>query len=155
MGLILSALGAWYLLRWLFSRTRKEKRELIFWQLALLWAQRVWDVLWMNLNRVEQGLKGYRDAVQLYRALLKWGRRSGLPHFLNETPAEYGLRLRNHFPSLSAEIWGIVEAFNLVVYGEAELDDKQMTLAKLSWKKLRSLGCWPARLKTLFLQAKG
>ena len=153
MVLILCALAVWYLLRWLFSKTSKEERRHIHWQLALLWAQRLWAALAMGLQRALQRVKGYRDAVQIYRALLKWGRRSGLPHLLSETPAEYGSRLRVQFPSLTGEIGGIVEAFNLVVYGEVALDDEQMTLAKLSWRRLRSPRYWPARVKSWFLQA--
>jgi hypothetical protein len=155
IGLILCALGTWYLLRWLFSRTSKEERKHIHWQLALLWAQRLWAALGMGFKWAVQRLKAYRDAVQIYRAFLKWGRRSGLPHFLSETPDEYGSRLRKQFPSLAGEIGGIVEAFNLVVYGEMALDDEQMTLARLSWRRLRSPRYWPARLKSWFLQAKG
>jgi hypothetical protein len=153
MGIILCALGAWYLLRWLFSRTSKKERKHIHWQLALLWAQRLWAALAMGLQRAVQWLKGYRDAVQIYRALRKWGRRSGLPHLLSETPVEYGSRLRMQFPSLTGEIGGIVEAFNLVVYGEVALDDDQMTLVKLFWRRLRSPRYWPARVKSWFLQA--
>ena len=155
IGLILCALGTWYLLRWLFSRTSKEERKHIHWLLALLWAQRLWAALGMGFKWAVQRLKGYRDAVQLYRAFLKWGRRSGLPHLLSETPDEYGSRLRKQFPSLAGEIGGIVEAFKLVVYGEVALDDDQMTLARLSWGRLRSPRYWPARLKSWFFQGKG
>ncbi len=155
MGLFLCVVGAWYLLRWLFSKTSKEERKYIHWQLALWWVQRLWAALGMGLKRAVQRLKGYQDAVQLYRAFLQWGRLSGLPHLLSETPAEYGSRLKKQFPSLTGEIGGIVEAFNLVVYGEVALDDEQMTLAKLSWKKLRSPRYWPARLKSWFFQEKG
>jgi Domain of unknown function (DUF4129) len=154
MGLILCAVSAWYLLRWLSSRTSKEERKHIHWQLALLWTQRLWAALGVGLQRAVQRLKGYGDAVQLYRALLKWGRRSGLPHLLSETPAEYGSRLRKQFPHLIGEIGGIIEAFNLAVYGEVALDDEQMALAKLSWRRLRSPRYWPARLKAWFLRSK-
>jgi hypothetical protein len=155
IGFIFCALGTWYLLRWLFSKTSKEERKYIQWQLALLWAQRLWAAIGMGLKRAVQRLKGYQDAVQLYRAFLKWGRFSGLPHLLSETPAEYGSRLKKQFPSLTGEIGGIVEAFNLVVYGEVALDDEQMTLAKLCWKRLRSPRYWPTRLKSWFFQGKG
>ena len=155
VGLILCALGTWYLLRWLFSMTSKEERKRIHWQLALLWAQRLWEALCMGLQKAVQRLRGYRDAVQYYGALLKWGRRSGLPHLLSETPVEYGSRLKMQFPSLTGEIGGIVGAFNLKVYGEMALDDEQMSLTKLSWRRLRSPRYWPARLKSWFLQAKG
>jgi hypothetical protein len=155
IGLIFCALGTWYLLRWMFSKTPKKERKYIHWQLALWWVQRLWAALGMGLKRAVQRLKGYQDAVQLYRAFLKWGRLSGLPHLLSETPAEYGSRLKKQFPSLTGEIGGIVEAFNLVVYGEVVLDDEQMTLAKLSWKRLRSPRYWPGRLKSWFFQEKG
>jgi len=155
IGLLFCVLGTWYLLRWLFSKKSKEEKKSTHWQLALLWVQRLWAALGTGLKRAAQRLKGYQDAVQLYRAFLKWGRLSGLPHLLSETPAEYGARLQKQFPSITDEIGGIVEAFNLVVYGEVVLDDEQMTRAKLSWKKLRSLKYWPARLKSWFFQEKG
>jgi len=152
IGLILCAFGAWYLMRWLFSRTAKEERKLIHWQLALGWAQSLWAALGMRLQRVVRRLKGFRDAAQLFRALLKWGRRSGLHYLSSETPSEYGSRLREKFPSLTGEINAIVEAFNLEVYGELDLNDEQITLAKLSWRRLRKPRYWPARLKFWFLQ---
>jgi hypothetical protein len=152
IGLILCAFGAWYLLRWLFSRTAKEERKHIHWQLALGWAQSLWAALGMRLQRAVRRLKGFRDAAQLFRALLKWGRRSGLPYLSSETPSEYGTRLREKFPSLTGEINGIIEAFNLEVYGELDLNDEQITLAKLSWRRLRKPRYWPARLKFWFLQ---
>jgi len=152
LGLILCALGVWYLLRWLFSRTAKQEREPIHWQLLLSWAQRLWKALSMGLQRVVQWLKGYRSAVQIYRALPRWGSRSGLPRLLSETPAEYGSRLGKRFPSLSGEIRGIVGAFNLVVYGEAALDSEQMTVVRLSWRRMRSPRYWPSRMKSWFFQ---
>jgi hypothetical protein len=154
IGLILCAVATWYLLRWLLSRTSKAERKPIDWQQAFLWVQRLWAVLGMSLKWALQRLKGYRDAVQLYRAFLKWGRRSGLPHRLSETPGEYGSRLRKRFPTLAGEIGEIVGAFNLVVYGEVVLDDAQLTPARLSWKRLCSPRHWTVRLKSWFFQGK-
>ena len=155
MGFVLCALVTWYLLRWLLSRTPREERKQIQWQRVLLWAQRLWAGLSTGLKRAVHRLRGYRNAVQLYRALLKWGRRSGLPHLLCETPAEYGSRLRKDFPSLTGEVGGIVDAYNLTVYGEVALDAEEITLAKLSWRRLRSPRYWPARLKSWFFQGRG
>jgi hypothetical protein len=153
IGLIFCILGVWYLLRWLISRTTKEKGKPIDWKLMLWWAQKLWAAFGSGLKWVMQKFAGYRDPVQFYRAFLKWGRRSGLPQLLSETPDEYGSRLTRQFPSLNRDIGRIVEAFNLVVYGEVNLDDGQMTLVKLSWKRLRSARHWPARLKSWFFQA--
>jgi hypothetical protein len=154
IGLIFCILGIWHLLRWLISRTPKEERKHLPWQLVLLWAQRLWAILDSGFKWAVQKLKGYQDPVQLYRAFLKWGRRSGLPHLLSETPGEYGSRLKKQFPSLTRDIGRIVDTFNLVVYGEVNLDHRQMTLVKLSWKRLRSSRYWPARLKSWFVQEK-
>jgi hypothetical protein len=155
IGLILGALGTWFLIRWLISRTSKEERKPIDWLRALFWVQRLWAAMGMGFKLVLERLKGYRDAVQLYRAFLKWGRRSGLPHLLSETPDEYGVRLTKRFPALAGDIREIIETFNLVVYGELVLDDTQITLARRSWKRLCRPRYWPARLKSWFFQGKG
>jgi hypothetical protein len=106
------------------------------------------------LKETAQKLTGYRNAVQLYRTFLRWGRRSGLPHLLWETPAEYGSRLRKQFPSLNQEIGGIVDAYNFTVYGEKAPEEDQMTRARHSWKKLRSPRYWPTRLRSWFFNGK-
>ena len=155
IALTVCAVGTWFLLRWLLSRTSKAERKPIDWLGALFWAKRLWAAMGMGFKLVLERLKGYRDAIQLYRAFLKWGRRSGLPHLLSETPGEYGVRLKKRFPTLAGEIGQIVEAFNLAVYGEVLLDDTQITLARRSWKELCSSRYWPARLKSWFFQGKG
>ena len=155
IGLILCVLGTWYLLRWLFSRTQKVERGHIQCMATLWWVQRQWVAFVLGVQRAVQRLRGNRDALELYRALLKWGRRSGLPHLLSETPAEYGSRLKKQFPSLTGEIGEIIGAFTLVVYGEVPLNDERMTQAKLSWRRLRSPRYWPSRLKSWFLQPGG
>jgi hypothetical protein len=152
MGLILCALGTWYLLGWLFSRTPRTQGGHFRWKLMLWWAKRQWSTLVLGVQWAAQRIRGYCDVLQLYQALLGWGSRSGLPHLLSETPAEYGSRLNEQFPSLTKEIEAIVGAFNLVVYGEVALDDEQMTQVRLSWRRLRSPRYWPSRLKSWFLQ---
>lgn len=137
-GLILGALGSLYLLRWLFSRSSGKMGEQIHWQGVLGWVQRLWMATCRCLHGAVQRLSGYPNAVQLYRTFLLWGRRSGLPHILWETPAEYGSRMRKQFPFLSAEIGGIVDVFNLAVYGEKHPDDDQLARVRRAWRKLRS-----------------
>jgi hypothetical protein len=154
-GLFFCILGIWHLARWLISRSSKKERKQINWQLVYWWAQRLRAALDTGFKWAVQKLKGYRDPVQLYRALLKWGRRSGLPHLLSETPGEYSERLQKQFPSLTGDIGKIVEAFTLVAYAEVDLDDKQMTRIKRSWKRLRSFQNWPARMKSWLFQEKG
>jgi hypothetical protein len=155
IGLVFCILGIWHLLRWLISRSPKAERKRLNWQLMLWWAQRLWVALDTGFKWVVQKLRACQDPVQIYRAFLKWGRRSGLPQLLSETPGEYRSRLQKQFPSLTADIGRIVEAFNLAVYAEVELDDKQMTRVKRSWKRLRSFRYWPARMKSWLFPEKG
>ena len=155
IALILCGLGMWYLFRWLFSRTTKSRKTQIQWSLISLWAALLWSALLHFWDKIVRRVKGYRSAVQLYSALLNWGRHSGLPHFLSETPTEYGVRLRHQFPTLNREIGLIAKAFNKEVYGEILLDEQQFTMAKLAWRRLRSPIHWPSRFKSWFFQPGG
>jgi hypothetical protein len=155
IALAFCILGIWHLMRWLISRSPKKERKQINWQLVLWWAQRMRRALHSGFKWAVLKLKGYQDPVQLYHAFVKWGRRSGLPHLLSETPGEYSERLQKQFPSLTGDIGKIVEAFNLVAYAEVGLDDKQMTRVKRSWKRLRSFRYWPARMKSWLFPEKG
>ncbi len=155
IALILCGLGMWYLFRWLFSRTTKSRKTQIQWSLISLWAALLWSALLHFWDKIVRRVKGYRSAVQLYSALLNWGRHSGLPHFLSETPTEYGVRLRHQFPTLNREIGLIAETFNKEVYGEILLDQQQFTMAKLAWRRLRSPIHWPSRFKSWFFQPGG
>ena len=152
IALIVCGLGMWYLFRWLFSRTTKSRKTQIQWSLISLWASQQCRALLLCWAKIVRRMKGYRSAVQLYNALLNWGRHSGLPHFLSETPTEYGVRLRHQFPTLNREIGLIAEALNKEVYGEIVLDEQQFTMAKLAWRRLRSPIHWPSRFKSWFLQ---
>jgi hypothetical protein len=149
---VISGLGVWYLVRWLFSRTSVNEEKQIHWSLILLWAVKWGAVPLLLWGKIVKRLKGYRNAVQLHNALLRWGRHSGLPHFLAETPTEYGLRLRHQFPAVKGEIEVIIEAFNQEVYGELVLSHPQMAMAQLAWRRLLSPLCWPSRLRSWFLQ---
>jgi len=152
VGIIACCLGAWYLLRWLFSRTSRSEEKRLQWNLMFLWASRLWAGLVVFWHKLATRLTGFNDAPRLYAALLRWGRRSGLPRSLSETPAEYGGRLERQFPLLVRNIEVIVDAYNQQVYGEMLLDESQLRTAKRSWRSLRSPYYWPSRFKTWFLR---
>jgi len=152
VGIIACCLGAWYLLRWLFSRTSRSEEKRLQWNLMFLWASRLWAGLVVFWHKLATRLTGFKDAPQLYAALLRWGRRSGLPRSLSETPAEYGDRLEQQFPLLVRNIEVIVDAYNQQVYGEMLLDESQLRTAKRSWRSLRSPYYWPSRFKAWFLR---
>ncbi len=148
--LVVCTLSAFYLLRWLFSRTgRGEDRQRgkgIFYR----WIDRLRAFLLLLRAKVVSGLRGYPGAIQVYIRLLGWGRHSGLAHASSETPREYGVRLGRRFPGLKREIEIIVESFNQEVYGETVLSRQRLNTAKSAWRRLRNPVHWPSRLKAWF-----
>jgi len=146
--LIMSAFVVVYLLRWLFSRTRADKTAPVRWDPMSVWFHRLLAFLLFFWGEVARRVRGHKNALQLYAALLGWGKHSGLPHLLSETPTEYGLRLKNQFPAVKKEIHSIIEAFNEEIYGEVILDEHQMAIAHCAWRRLRRPSHWPSRLKT-------
>jgi hypothetical protein len=152
MVLVISGLALFFLFRWLFSRTPLVRRSQGTWHPILWWIERLRVFLLSCWKWVIRRGKGHKGAVQLFTALLSWGRHSGLPHFLSETPREYGLRLKNRFPLLKKEIESIIEAFNQEVYGEINLNEQQLAIAGSAWHRLRSPFHWPSRLKTWLLR---
>jgi hypothetical protein len=151
LGLILLlvfSLTMYYLLRWLFSKTPaspQKKESLWFWILS--WLIRFRDFLLSLPKRGIYGKQGYKGAIRIYWTLLSWGRHSGLPHFLSETPNEYGQRLNRQFPSLKEEFDLIIEAFNLEFFGGISLDKEPLAKSLSAWRRLRSPLLWPYRLK--------
>jgi Domain of unknown function (DUF4129) len=154
MGLVLivvSCIALFYLFRWLLSRTSVPQTRQGPWHSFLSWVYRLQVFLVSSWRRLARKAKGYKGAAQLYTALRIWGRHSGLPHLLSETPLEYGLRLKNRFPSLKKEVESIIEAFNQEVYAEIILNEQQFAIAESAWRRLRSPIHWPSRLKSWFL----
>jgi len=155
MGLILivaSCIALFYLFRWLLSRTPVPQTRQGSWHSFLSWLYGLRAFLISSWRRLARKAKGYKGAAQLYTALRIWGRHSGLPHLLSETPLEYGLRLKNRFPSLKKELESIIEAFNQEVYAEIILNRQQLAIAESAWRRLCSPIHWPSRLKSWFLQ---
>ena len=155
LGLILviaCCVVLFYLFRWLLSKTPVHQKRLGLWDSMLSWVRGLRRFLLSCWIRVAHRAKGYEGAVRLYVALLRWGRHSGLPHLLSETPVEYGLRLKNRFPSLKKEIELVIEAFNQEVYAETTLSEKQLSRVRFALRRMRSPIHWSSRLKSWFLQ---
>jgi hypothetical protein len=150
--LIVAGVALFFLFRWLLSRTPITQRRHGTWYPILLWIEGLRAFLLSCWKWMMRRVKGYKGAVQLYTALRMWGRHSGFPHFLSETPREYGLRLKNRFPSLKKEIESITEAFNQEVYAETTLSEKQLSQVRFGLRRMRSPIHWPSRLKSWFLR---
>lgn len=153
--LLLCGLAAWFVLRWLLSRTPEERRRHGYWDRLLWWIRGLWGTLAAAWRRI--GLSGDQEkrAPRIYGALLRWGQRSGFPSVGSETPMEYGLRLTGLFPSLGRDIRAIIEEYQLEVYGERVLSKEQLASAGSALKRLRSPFHWPLRFKMWFLSSGG
>ena len=151
--LALFAVSMYFLFQWLISRTSVNQERQLPRHPILMWAERLrlfFRSLWIRFVR---SIKGYKGVVQFYTALLSWGRRSGLPHSLSETPIEYGSRLTRRFPALKKEIDLIIEAFNREVYGGVVLNENTLAMVHSAWFRLHSPMYWPRRLKTWFYRS--
>ena len=62
---------------------------------------------------------------------------------------EYGRRLSHQFPQLKPEIALIIDMLHREVYGQTDLDLRQINTIRQSWKKLHSPAKWPMRLKSM------
>lgn len=143
-------IGMWYLIRWLLSRSAPataKQVSLFSFYVFILRLKEALSVLWEWIYR---GIMGYADVGQLFGAVVRWGRRSGMPKNISETPLEYGLRLRGCFPVLEGEIEEIVNAFNHEVYGGKLITEEEYQSAKKAWGSMRSPRYWPSRFKIVF-----
>lgn len=133
-----------YTVRWLLSRTGRDVHQTAPPSLRFsALAARLRDLL----RRIFDAFQGYANASDLYRALLRWGRRSGLPHRSHETPSEFGKRLQRAFPEATLSIQNIVTAYNLEAYREEKLDGAFLASVNDSWRALLHPRLWPVRLK--------
>lgn len=134
----------------LFEKTDiKQKKQNPF-LVLFFWLVRCLEFLQRWKQTLFKRLKGYKQAVAFYSALLRWGSAGRLPHRPHETPREYGLRLTRRFPNLAGEITTIIEAFHQEVYGQQILSKPEMSLVRQAWRRLCSPLQWPARLKRRF-----
>ncbi|MBN2122716.1 MAG: DUF4129 domain-containing protein, partial [Deltaproteobacteria bacterium] len=152
--LLVCAFGAWYLLRWLLSRTPSSGRHPDASGRLPGWFDTL-RLLFLRLRGILLHLgKRERSARRLYGALLGWGRRTGMSALPNETPLEYGARLKGRFPALNREIESIVESFNRDAYGESPLSRGEILQVRSCWGRMCSPLLWPLRFKAWFRQTE-
>lgn len=158
IALLFVVLLVWLLFRWLFSRTAGDRRTDVRFDIRHVLSQlitlvRTFFIFCYTVIENAIGFMKHREkgAVQLYKALLRWGSRSGVPRLASETPREYGLRLKRRFPAVKSNIASIIEAFNQTVYGGIVLKDRRLATAQAAWRTLRSPVYWVQRLKVWFL----
>jgi hypothetical protein len=153
MGLVLIMvlvfIVRYWLLPWfmrLFAKTSVLPKERSMLKPNSRWL-RFRDFLLRQWKRFGDWARGYTRAVQVYAALLRWGRISKAAWIRTETPREYGLRLRQCFPKLGNDIALIVEAFHKEVYAETRLSEQEWSAVRQAWRRLCSPLQWPLRIK--------
>jgi hypothetical protein len=102
---------------------------------------------WRALFRVLRARRRALGVLELYGQMMMWGKRSGVPRAIHETPIEYGERLAARFPDARADFIRIVAAFNLTMYGCVSEEQAGLREAQSSWRRLLRL--WIARLRFL------
>jgi hypothetical protein len=142
--LAVSAIALFYVLKWLFSRTKGNKGQP---KPIPLWFAALWAFLICTGRKMVSSIRGRQKASELYSALLGWAGHSGLRYDHSETPLELGMRLNTRFPALKSPIGLIIEAYNREVYGETVLVAAQLAAANSAWQFLRSPLRWPTRFK--------
>jgi hypothetical protein len=110
--------------------------------------------LWLALARIRLSVVGFLSgcttATQVFAAIGRWGRRSGIPRKTGETPMEYGLRLSGRFPRFDRQFGIIVNAYHNEVYAGTSLDTEQLKTAQAALRRLRSPRHWPVRTASFF-----
>ncbi len=132
----------------LMSRTARADRPT-----GLLAEMYAWlDRQFFRLAAFLRGLFEHRaEALAGYLRLLGWGRRSGVPRRMSETPREYGRRLGRYFPVLRNDIAAIVEYLESFVYAERPGREDELAAVRKSLRRLRRPGFWPRRVKVWFI----
>lgn len=147
IAIIIFGVIIFYLFRFLFLKTPSVQKNRKSWSFDLIGIKRLkvfFIYLWRKILFYRWKNK---NAPQFFNTLLKWGSWSGLHHFIDETPLEYGGRLKKHFPILREEIMAIIEAFNQETYGNRIISKDQLSDLTKALKRLRSPKHWPSRLK--------
>jgi hypothetical protein len=141
----------WYLCRWLLSRTATGRREKWTPDPLLTWLRRKLSVFVLMVKATALFFRPRRSAAELYIALQKWGRRTGLTRLPQETPTEYGGRMTTALPRLEPEFTVIIDAFNEETYGENQLDEMRLAGTRKALRRLRHPSLWFSRMRLLFV----
>jgi hypothetical protein len=114
-----------------------------------------WRLLMLRLKRVSGRPDPLYAIKSVYLGLLRWGRSSGVPHQLSETPREYGMRLVGRFPRVKKEIEDIIHAHESVFYGNTLPNSHMATKAGKALKRMANPALWFARIRSIGFHDRG
>ncbi len=98
-------------------------------------------------NNRGAGMEG--PAARAYLRLARWGRRSRLKPSWSETPIEFGRRVAQAFPEITAEATGIAQAFSHEYYG-GKIDAEAVGQLNRFCARMASPGLWARRVSRWF-----
>jgi uncharacterized protein DUF4129 len=158
MGVLVLLVALYFLIRYLVgflfgktgSRNFKDSEPFNLWE----WINRLKLFMSRLFNRIAVLTKGIDSATALFKALVSWGRRSGIPYQMSDTPREYGARLTASFPALETQIETIVHLVYQAVYGGKALNSHQISEGKKAKRKMTHPKFWKDRIKTWVLSPK-
>ena len=155
LGLVLFLILGIFLylfVRWLFSKTELAVGQRSPGYSIYLTMEKLRIMLldrWRKITGIVKVYReGYQKAAPMYGVLQEWGRRSGLPLFISETPTEYCFRLQHRFPLLRQEFASIIASFHAEVYAGITLSSGQLVTASSACSIMRHPQHWPRRLMT-------
>jgi hypothetical protein len=149
LGLLL-----WQLVWWLSRPTDRQAQTVSPWQFFYRLLSGFFRTFFSFMSRKAKITDNRDNPAHLYLALAAWGKNSGVPLQLMETPNEYGRRLCARFPVLQRDILTIITTQNRFVYG-AMIEDRlnarspQLLQAWGACRRLRSPRLWPMRMRSL------
>jgi hypothetical protein len=146
-GYLIHLLVRWLLKRNTLDKSKHQPMDLLSELLSMIGAicRWVWNGLRFLFKRID-------SATAIYAGMLRWGRRSGVPAVLAETPIEYGSRLSHYFPALKEEIEMIIDTLNLEVYENVVIDERRLARIRFARHKMRSPRHWLLRLRGWLVQ---
>jgi hypothetical protein len=105
------------------------------------WAKRFWLSLLGRMTRLarppeDESTKSVRE---LYRSLLRWAARRGVPRTLSDTPLEYLRQLCQRFPEGAQELTVVTKAYIQARYSLGQQEGADFMVIRLAWQKIRSL----------------
>jgi len=140
----------WSLWKWFSTKTEVDvERKGIFEEL-LLWFLHLFSfgkkALYKILDISKIIQRRQENISILFQKLCRWGRSSGIPREISQTPQEYANYLSHFFPDSQNDIQLIVESFNREIYRKKTIPSEQIKKTKKAWKRLSGPSKWPLRL---------
>lgn len=130
------------LFKWLFKKSEKEisyNFNINLFKKIFAILLNIFFILIAFFRIIFHGKNNQKNIIYYFRFLLFYGKFSGHPILINETPNEYGLRLAGFNPVKKDDIFFIINNFNRYTFGKIHLDENSLKEVFKSCIKVISL----------------